>query len=282
MAEYNLEVFQDGGVYVKDYNQECNLSAAFTSLSQNNSVADALSGESWSERIKHSVYLVDGKVVNLRNEIRVEATTSAESAQVIEEFEYMLGDIDKSGTLRYNLAGNAKLYVTGDLAMLQTVLDGLSSSQVESTLISLSVSFLVLFLLTRRIMPAIVILFPVGIASLWVVGSMAAIGLKWNVLTVMVTALTLGIGIDYSIHMWRRFEVELRRKRKPLGCTQSLYINNWRSFVNERFDNFSWFHGVIILSDANYPRFRTYHCNNSDFLLGSISGSLTSINGIVC
>ena len=28
----------------------------------------------------------------------------------------------------------------------------------------------------------------------------------------MVTALTLGIGIDYSIHMWRRFEVELSRR----------------------------------------------------------------------
>ena len=41
---------------------------------------------------------------------------------------------------------------------------------------------------------------------------MALIGLKWNVLTVMVTALTLGIGIDYSIHMWRRFEVELQKK----------------------------------------------------------------------
>jgi predicted RND superfamily exporter protein len=61
-------------------------------------------------------------------------------------------------------------------------------------------------------MPAIIVLFPVGIASLWVVGSMALIGLKWNVLTVMVTALTLGIGIDYSIHMWRRFEVELERR----------------------------------------------------------------------
>jgi len=31
-------------------------------------------------------------------------------------------------------------------------------------------------------------------------------------MTVMVTALTLGIGIDYSIHMWRRFEVELSRR----------------------------------------------------------------------
>ncbi|MDA8545836.1 MMPL family transporter [Candidatus Poseidoniales archaeon] len=211
-SEHNLEVFQDGGVYVKDYDFPCNLTAAFESLSTNETIADALSGETWADRISHSVYLEDGNVVYLRNEIRVEATTSAESEKVVKEFENMLGDVDKSGTLRYNLANNANLYVTGDLAMLQSVLEGLTSSQIESTLISLAVSFLVLFLLTRRIMPAIVILFPVGIASLWVVGSMAVIGLKWNVLTVMVTALTLGIGIDYSIHMWRRFEVELKRR----------------------------------------------------------------------
>jgi predicted RND superfamily exporter protein len=210
--EHNLEVFQDGGVYVKDYDLPCNLAAAFESLSSNQTIADALSGETWSDRISNSVYLEDSEVVYLRNEIRVEATTSAESEKVVKEFENMLGDVDKSGTLRSNLANNANLYVTGDLAMLQSVLEGLSSSQIESTLISLAVSFLVLFLLTRRIMPAIVILFPVGIASLWVVGSMAVIGLKWNVLTVMVTALTLGIGIDYSIHMWRRFEVELKRR----------------------------------------------------------------------
>ena len=87
---YNLEVFQDGGVYVKDYDLPCNLSAAFMSLSTNNSVADALTGETWSERIKHSVHLKDGNVVNLRNEIRVEAATSAESEQVVTEFENML------------------------------------------------------------------------------------------------------------------------------------------------------------------------------------------------
>ena len=101
--------------------------------------------------------------------------------------------------------------------MLETVLKGLTTTQIESTAISLIVSFLVLFVLTRRIMPAIIVLFPVGIASLWVVGSMALIGLKWNVLTVMVTALTLGIGIDYSIHMWRRFEVELQKRGDHWG-----------------------------------------------------------------
>ena len=56
--------------------------------------------------------------------------------------------------------------------------------------------------------PALVVLTPVVLATLWVVGSMVLLSLKWNVLTIMVTALSLGIGIDYAIHMWRRFESE--------------------------------------------------------------------------
>jgi predicted RND superfamily exporter protein len=51
-------------------------------------------------------------------------------------------------------------------------------------------------------------------ATLWVAGSMVLFGLKWNVLTVMVTALTIGIGIDYSIHIWRSFETELENDPK--------------------------------------------------------------------
>ena len=69
-------------------------------------------------------------------------------------------------------------------------------------------SLLVLFILTRRVVPALVVLTPVVLATLWVVGSMVVLSLKWNVLTIMVTALSLGIGIDYAIHMWRRFESE--------------------------------------------------------------------------
>ena len=35
---------------------------------------------------------------------------------------------------------------------------------------------------------------------------MAVLDINWNVLTVMITALTIGLGIDYSIHVWRKFE----------------------------------------------------------------------------
>ena len=208
---YNMEVFA-GEVYVLDHNGQIDLGAAFSNLSTNQTVADALSGETWEERVQNTVNLQGESIVHLRTEVRVEAATSSQSKRVVDNFERMLGSNEESGTLRATLSGHGQIYITGDLVILQTVLEGLSESQLESTLISLVVSCAVLLILTRRVLPAIIVLFPVGLSSLWVVGSMAALGLKWNVLTVMVTALTLGIGIDYSIHMWRRFEVELERQ----------------------------------------------------------------------
>mgnify|MGYP001196140463 CR=1 FL=1 len=206
---YNMEVDDSGDVLSIDRSQGVNLGMFFASLAQNESTADPLTGETWANRVSNSVHMDGSNITYLRHEVRVEASTSSQSNRVVENFREILGSTDESGTLKYELKEHAQLHVTGDLVVLQTVLTGLSSSQIESTAISLAVSFLVLFALTRRIMPAVVVLFPVGVASLWVVGSMALIGLKWNVLTVMVTALTLGIGIDYSIHMWRRFEVEM-------------------------------------------------------------------------
>ena len=104
----------------------------------------------------------------------------------------------------------AIVHLTGDMVKIDTVLTGMTNSQVQSTSISLVVSFIVLMLLTRRFTPALVVIAPVGVAAFWVVGSMAALGLQWNVLTIMVTALTIGIGIDYSIHVWRRYEEEIK------------------------------------------------------------------------
>jgi predicted RND superfamily exporter protein len=214
---HNLEVFA-GEVYPIDRSEPVNLGVFYASFVGNNSVADPLTGETWEDRLAQTVHLDGDAIVHLRHEIRVEASTSVESSRVVDNFIEILGSTEDSGTLKYQLKDHATLHVTGDLVMLETVLTGLTTTQIESTAISLIVSFLVLFLLTRRIMPAIIVLFPVGIASLWVVGSMALIGLKWNVLTVMVTALTLGIGIDYSIHMWRRFEVELAKRGDHWGA----------------------------------------------------------------
>jgi len=188
---------------------ELDLGAAFFDLANNDSIADPFSGLTWSERVAKTVNLDGTKIVHLRNEIKVDASTSSQTSRIVSWFEDELGlEKENDGKMRSELSGTAKIFVTGDLVSLQTVLDGLNSSQLSATAISFVVSLLVLFILTRRVVPALVVLTPVVLATLWVVGSMVLLSLKWNVLTIMVTALSLGIGIDYAIHMWRRFESE--------------------------------------------------------------------------
>ena len=95
----------------------------------------------------------------------------------------------------------------GDLVEQVDVLTGLTSTQLLATLIALMVSAFVLIALTRRLWPAVVVILPVGVAATWVTGAMAIIGIDWNVLTIMVTALAIGLGIDYGIHIWKRFDM---------------------------------------------------------------------------
>lgn len=208
--EYGLVI--TGGDLRRGVASQFDLGAALQNLSANDSIADVFTGDSWSDRIANTVHLDGDKIIHIRIEVRVDASTSSETSKVVKWFEDELGSTDDNGKMRSELSGVAQIYVTGDLVALQNVLDGLNSSQLSSTAISFIVSFIVLLLLTRRAVPALVVLTPVVLATLWVVGSMVILSLKWNVLTVMVTALSLGIGIDYAIHMWRRFEAERSRR----------------------------------------------------------------------
>lgn len=47
---------------------------------------------------------------------------------------------------------------------------------------------------------------PVALVLLWVLGTMSLVGIPYNVVTSLIAALSMGIGIDYSIHMIHRFE----------------------------------------------------------------------------
>ncbi len=177
------------------------IAAALYSLSQNDSVADPLTGETWAERVDKSIaFSEDNQIQFIRMEVLIEVKTSSDSSAVLAAFRATVDNFASTGLI------DADVHVSGDTVSLEAVLDGLTESQIQSTLISLAVCFTVLLALTRRIGPALIIVLPVGIAATWVVGAMAVLNLNWNVMTVMVTALTIGLGIDYSIHVWRRFE----------------------------------------------------------------------------
>ena len=211
---YHLGIF-DGEIDVIDGFQEGDISAAINYLLQNNSIGEPLRGQTWAERTSMHVALTDddSSLRYLKIRVDVIAETSEQTSNLAEEFEKQAALIESEGYI------NADVHIGGEVMMIHSIFSGLVVSQVESTGVSLLVSILVLFVLTRRLGQSLVVILPVGIAGSWVVGSMAILGLNWNVLTIMITALTVGLGIDYSIHVWRSFEAN---RNSGLGVWDSM------------------------------------------------------------
>jgi predicted RND superfamily exporter protein len=219
-ATHHLRVVESKLATADEF-EEGDIAAALKSLSTNYSLADPLTGESWSDRINKVIAFTDddSSIRYIRMEVLIEVKTSGESSAVLSAFR---GTVDDFTSLN---GVDANVHISGDSVSLEAVLDGLTESQLQSTLISLAVCFTVLLALTRRIGPALLIVLPVGIAATWVVGAMAILNLNWNVMTVMVTALTIGLGIDYSIHVWRRFEAMKIEKGGDWGGLKEMYAS---------------------------------------------------------
>ena len=216
--EHNLQVFGEDLAPTEDF-IEGDLSNAIKSLLSNDTVGEQLRGMTWSQRAGQHVSLTDsGDAVNfLRVRIDVEAENSAMVEQITIE-------LDAEVTLVSSDTGG-RAYAVGDLVILSNVLSGLISSIVSSTAISLAVSLLVLASLTRRLGQSLLVILPVALAGSWVVGAMAVLGINWNVLTIMITALTIGLGIDYSIHVWRRFESNRSSGMAIWPAMKDMYAN---------------------------------------------------------
>ena len=71
--------------------------------------------------------------------------------------------------------------------------------------------FLLLLLAMRSFSYAIVTIIPVGLVVAWLYGFMYLTGFSLNFVTATIGAISIGVGIDYSIHMTERFREELRR-----------------------------------------------------------------------
>jgi uncharacterized membrane protein YdfJ with MMPL/SSD domain len=64
-------------------------------------------------------------------------------------------------------------------------------------------------------MLGVVTLLPVALSISWILGTMYALGIPFNVLTVMITSLGIGLGVDYSIHVSSRYRLELSHGKSP-------------------------------------------------------------------
>ncbi len=101
--------------------------------------------------------------------------------------------------------------LTGILVMYNNVLQSLFQSQILTlgvVMLAIMMMFLALF---RSLKIAIICIIPNAIAAAFVLGVMGWLGIPLDIMTITIAAISVGIGVDNTIHYMHRFKREFPR-----------------------------------------------------------------------
>ena len=118
---------------------------------------------------------------------------------------------------------------------------------------------------------AIVTVIPVGLVAAWLYGIMYVFGFSLNFVTAMIGAISIGVGIDYSIHMTQRFREEIRRNPTRLSAIKRAARGTGVALVASAVSSIA---GFVILGFAPMPMFAAYGQLTAAMILFALLASL--------
>ena len=144
------------------------------------------------------------------------------------QFSGLTGDQDRTAAMVDDLEGlwfgdrDQITATSGDIIALE-VTSAMTDGQTTSIVITLVAALIVLMIffgLTEfKPMLAVIAVMPILLVLLWVLGTMTLLGIPYNVVTALITALSIGIGVDYTIHIIHRFTEELHGGKSLIDAT---------------------------------------------------------------
>ena len=114
---------------------------------------------------------------------------------------------------------------------------------------------LLLIFAMRSIRFAIVTVIPILLVVTWLYGIMYLAGFALNFVTAMIGAISIGVGIDYSIHMTQRFREELRKNTTKISAIASAARGTGVALVASAASSVV---GFAIMGFAPMPMFASY------------------------
>lgn len=209
--ETEFELTSDG--FPNDNCTDADIQAYFDYIYFNDTAP--VGNESFGSYVRQMIYRDDSSGRYTATVIRV-FTSTFTSTDTREMFEDLKGDIKD-----VDYGPGVKATITGLMILTIDVIDSLQVNMINSTIIAVILAAVILIILYRSLILGLMPPLPVVLCSLWIVGTMYLFSFSLNILTVMVTALTIGLGIDYSIHVMERFREE--REKHGRGINESIH-----------------------------------------------------------
>jgi predicted RND superfamily exporter protein len=101
--------------------------------------------------------------------------------------------------------------LTGSGYERDVTLDATTNSLTTSIIIAVVLCFLILLIAFRSLRYGIVTVIPVILVAAWLYAFMYLAGYHLNAVTATIAAISIGVGIDYSVHITVRFRQELKK-----------------------------------------------------------------------
>jgi hypothetical protein len=135
-----------------------------------------------------------------------------------------------SGAL--DLTTNGAPAVGGQPAIIADIMGGILSGMINTTIVALVLCFIALILIFRSPLMGALAILPVTLVVIWELGTLRLLGWSLDVLTMAISALVIGAGIDYSIQMVYRFREEWKTHGKsPEEAIRNTVMNTGTSLL---------------------------------------------------
>ena len=184
------------------------LLAVYDYISRDGIPQDADSLLYTSQRIRESfVHSVDGEIEDATL-IFIGVPGTREQAVVKESAEELQYDMD---TAMQDVTSISFYGLTGEAYVRDAQFEAITDSLNRSLIIAVVACLLLLVIIFRSFRYAIITLISVLLVACWLYGFMYIIGYNLNMMTATIAAISIGVGIDFSIHYTSRFRQELAK-----------------------------------------------------------------------
>jgi len=112
-----------------------------------------------------------------------------------------------------------RVIVTGGPIVSQSIFESINEGQIQTLAITFIIAFLILaglyFYLGKGPLLGAITILPLVFVIIWTFGAMYFFGIPLNPVTVTIAAITVGLGIDFSIHLTQRFNEDTEKIPHP-------------------------------------------------------------------
>ena len=208
------------------------------------------------------------------NRARIQAMVKDTSTQGTEDLMNYIQEYSVKHFSPLNLENTS----SGIIVLIDVLADMIIEGQIKGLIFALTAVLIIVLALLRSWRGSILSVLLISIVTLVNFGVMGWAGIPLDIVTVLISSIGVGVGIDYSIHIYARYLEEKKRGVKVKEAMQSTVKSTGQSIISNAGAVIG---GFIILIFSSFPPFRYFGILVSLIMFTAAAGAMLWIPAMV-